>query len=99
MLVSAMNFSSRTNSTMYFFINLINYPTGVSRVIFAWGKGVHRWNDHRPLDKPFLKYHPEGWSIFVVEVETLLEGDQSKAGSNQKPWRGEQNFQRGPIFQ
>ena len=38
-----------------FFFNLVNYPTGVSQVIFVWGKGVHRRNDDLPLDKPILR--------------------------------------------
>ena len=37
-----MNFFSRTDSTVYLFIYLINYPTGVSQVIFVLGNGVHR---------------------------------------------------------
>ena len=51
---------------------------------------------------PFLKKHhhhySEGGSPFVVEVETLLAGDQSRASFQQKFWRGDPIFQRGTNF-
>ena len=37
-IILVMNFFSQTNSTVHFFINLINYLTGVSQSIFVWEK-------------------------------------------------------------